>query len=50
MSDEHMIYMVIAMFVAFKFGEQQAIQAARAKAAVVDTSPLDPYAFLGWQG
>lgn len=48
MSNENMIYLGIALFAAYKIGQQQAINAAKAKAAMVDTSPLDPYAFLGW--
>lgn len=50
MSTENMILLGIALFAAYKIGEQQAINAAKAKAAAIDTTPLDRYAFLGWQG
>ena len=48
MSNENMLYLAIALYAAYKLGQVQAIKAAAAKAAVVDTTPLDQYAFLGW--
>lgn len=50
MSNEQMIWLAVVAFAAYKFGQQQATRAAAVKTAADLTAPLDPYAFLGWQG